>query len=510
MIKSILVLGGGSAGLLTAITLKGRLPTVNVIVLRSKDIGVIGVGEGTTVSVTSHLHGYLGIHPGSFLRETQAIFKLGIRFLWGERPYFDFPFARGLDVRLNSLPKPVGFYAADDMSDFSLPSALLARNRVFARDAKGLPVVEPWFAYHIENETFVGWLDGFAKKLGVHITEGTVGDVRRDAYIIQTLLLEDGREFAADLFIDSSGFRSKLIGATLGEKYIDYSSSLWCERAVVGGWDRGPEEPIQPYTIAETMNAGWSWRIDHERRINRGYVFCPAFISDEEAEKEFRIRNPKVGATRLIRFRSGRHERAWVGNVVAIGNAFGFVEPLEATNLAVICQAAQHLGEFLNDGDCVVRESQRSAFNTLQARTFDAIRWFLSIHYKFNGRLHTPFWRECREKVNIAGAADIVEYYQENGPSGLFRHSLLDSSNPFGVEGYLAMLVGQKVPYRRTYNPTQAEQNAWERFRATMRQSADAACSVEETLKHLRSSNWQWKRSTFLSQVPSTMPAPSA
>jgi len=396
------------------------------------------------------------------------------------------------------------------MSDFSLPSALLARNRIFGRDAQGLPVVEPWFGYHIENETFVNWLQRFATKLGVRITEGTFSDVRREEDVIHTPVLEDGRKIAADLFVDASGFRSMLIGQTLGENYIDYSSSLWCDRAAVGGWERSSEEPIQPYTVAETMNAGWSWRIDHERRINRGYVYCPAFISDDDAEKEFRVTNPKLGSTRLIRFRSGRHERAWVGNVVAIGNAFGFVEPLEATNLATICQGAQQLGEFLHDGDCEVRESQRAAYNKLQTRVFDAIRWFLSIHYKFNTRLQTPFWRECREKVNIAGAAEIVEYYQENGPSGLFRHSLLDSSNPFGVEGYLALLVGQKVPCRRTYIPSQAEQSTWERFRATLRQSAEAACSVEETLRHLRSPNWQWRRSTFLSQVPPTEPTPSA
>lgn len=154
---------------------------MNVTVLQSKDIGVIGVGEGTTVSVTSHLHGYLGIHPGTFLRETQAIFKLGIRFLWGERSCFDYTFARALEARHPSLPKPIGFYAADDLPDYSLPAALLARNRVFARDANGLPVVEPWFAYHIENETFVGWLRRFAEGLGVRITEGMVSDVRRDA-----------------------------------------------------------------------------------------------------------------------------------------------------------------------------------------------------------------------------------------------------------------------------------------------------------------------------------------
>ncbi|HEY2588862.1 MAG TPA: tryptophan 7-halogenase [Tepidisphaeraceae bacterium] len=496
MVTSVLVLGGGSAGFLAAITLKIRLPALQVTVLRSPDVGIIGVGEGTTVGVTSHLHGYLGIDPGVFQREAAPIWKLGIRFLWGERPEFYYAFSRHMDARHADLPKPVGFYACEDMVDYGVHAALMARNHAFARDANGFPVVDGTYGYHLENQTFVGWLEKAAGQLGIAITDGTVAHVNRGKQGIAGLALADGRTMTADLHIDASGFRSLLMRQTLGEPFADYAPSLWCDSAVVGGWDRGADEPIQPYTVAETMDAGWCWRIDHEHRINRGYVYCSSFISDDQAEAEFRRKNANVGATRVVRFVSGRVERAWVGNVVAIGNAFGFVEPLEATSLSMICQWARNVAEILHDGDRVVRPSQVSLYNAVHSRTFDAVRWFLSIHYKFNGRLQTPFWRECREKVDYSGAAAVVEFFRENGPSG-FSRALLDPTDPFGIEGYLVLLVGQQVPVQSRYVPADSERQIWAGHRAVIRRTADAGVPVAEALPILRSPQWRWDRRRF-------------
>lgn len=496
IVNSVLVLGGGSAGFLAALTLNIRLPTLRVTVLRSKDIGIIGVGEGTTVGVTSHLHGYLGIDPGVFQREARPIWKLGIRFLWGERPEFYYAFSRHLDARYANLPKPVGFYACEDMTDYGLHAALMARNRAFARDPNGLPLIDGAYGYHLENETFVAWLERAAAQLGIEIADGTVAHVKQGEQGVTGLTLDDGRTMAADLYIDASGFRSVLMRHTLGEPFLDYGPSLWCDRAVVGGWDRGPDEPIQPYTVAETMDAGWAWRIDHEHRINRGYVYCSSFITDDDADAEFRTKNPKVGPTRVVRFASGRVERAWVKNVVAIGNAFGFVEPLEATSLSMICQWARNVAEILHDGDRLVRPSQVALYNAIHARTFDGVRWFLSIHYKFNGRLQTPFWRECRDKVDISGAAGVVEYFQENGPSG-FSRALLDPTDPFGIEGYLVLLVGQRVPIRIPYVPSDHERQLWATHRAAIARTADNGVGVAEALPVLQSPQWKWDRRRF-------------
>src|SRR5262249_49132105 len=137
----------------------------------------------------------------------------------------------------------------------------------------------------------------------------------------------------------------------LGEPFRSFAPSLYCDRAIVGSWDRGADEPIKPYTTAETMNCGWGWQIDHEHHINRGYVHSSAYLSETDAEAELRAKNPKMGPTRVVRYVSGRYERNWVKNVVAIGNASGFVEPLESTGLAVIGQMSLALAVALEDGD---------------------------------------------------------------------------------------------------------------------------------------------------------------
>ena len=511
MVNTILVLGGGSAGFLTALTLKRRVPVLDVVVLRSPDIGVIGVGEGTTVVVPAHLHGYLGLDPNPFHREADPVWKLGLRFLWGRRPYFDYAFQQSMDTHYPGLPKPTGYLVDGDMADFSLPSAMMSRGRAFPRGADGGPAIDATFAYHLENATFVDWLERAAERSGVRVVDGTVADVRRSADgnssgDVAGLTLSDGRHLSADLYVDASGFRSVLLRRARGEPVVDYKSTLWCDRAVIGGWDRRPGEPIHPYTLVETMAAGWSWQIDHARRVNRGYVYSSPFLSDEAAEAEFRARNPAVGDTRVIRFQSGRCERAWVGNVVGIGNAFGFVEPLEATSLGMICNGARNLAEMLVDGDRVPRAAHRSLYNAVHTAMFDSTRYFLGLHYRFNDRLDTPFWRACRGEadavngergVDVSGVQPVIDYYREVGPSGLFRTALLSPHDPFGAEGYLVLLVGQRVPYRRTYEPTATDRAAWDAMRAGFGRAAESAVPVDEALGRIRDPRFAWSRSTF-------------
>jgi tryptophan halogenase len=492
MVHSVLVLGGGSAGFLAAITLKARLPNMPVTILRSPDIGIIGVGEGTTNGVPIHLHGYLKLELGEFHRLAEPIWKLGIRFLWGKRPYFDYIFGYQLDTKYDVLRKDTGYYCQEGPFDYvGIPSGLMTHNAVFVRNNNGLPVLPESFAYHLENEKFVSYLETIAGRLGILIQDDTVTEVLQSETGIAGLRLTSGNTLTADLFIDASGFASVLLGQALREPFVSFRPSLFCDRAVVGGWQRG-EEPIKPYTTAETMNAGWCWQIDHEFRINRGYVYTSAFISDADADAEFRAKNPNVEKTRIVKFKSGRYERGWVKNVVALGNSSGFVEPLESTSLAAICGQAQGVAETLRDcdgclGPCLIKE-----YNKRNARSWDTIRQFLAIHYKFNTRLDTPFWQACRADVDIAGAADLVDYYQENGPSVAWRSTLIGPGDQFNMEGYLSMLVGQQVPYRKKYAPDERDWAAWQSIRQAVYNKVSRAFSVAEGLRMVRSPGWVW------------------
>jgi tryptophan halogenase len=241
------------------------------------------------------------------------------------------------------------------------------------------------------------------------------------------------------------------------------------------------------------MPAGWAWQIEHERRINRGYVYCSDHTSDDEAEREFRSRNPRVGPTRIVKFRTGRYERAWVKNVVAVGNASGFVEPLEATALGVIAMQSRILTETIRESEREIRPGQRALFNRFNARNWDGIRGFVALHYKFNDRLDTPFWQRCRAEADICEAGRVVEFYRENGPTGVWGPTVVDNEfDQFTFAGYATMLVGMRVPYRTTYVPTAAERAAWEARRKRNREMAARAMTVRETIDALRSPKWKW------------------
>ena len=492
-ISKVIVLGGGSAGFMAAIVLKVKLPDLDVLVIRSKDIGIIGVGEGSTVALTRFLHEYLRVGAKRFYETAQPTWKLGLRFLWGPRPVFHYSFGPGLDLRVEPFRKRLGYYCDEEMDHAQPYSALMAHDKVFARGPDGSsPAIHPNFSYHFENEKYVSFLEGYAAAAGVRVVDDTVAGVKLGAEGVAGLALESGLTEAADLYVDCSGFASLLLGKALNEPFVGFQDSLFCDRAVVGGWARGADEPIKPYTTAETMDAGWCWQIEHEHRVNRGYVYGSDFISDEDAEREFRAKNPKVGPTRIVRFVTGCYRRNWVKNVVAIGNASGFVEPLEATALGVIAMQSRLLVGTLLDADREIRPAQSAGYGELNYRMWECIRAFIAVHYKFNTRLDTPFWRECREKVELAGARRFVEVYQENGPSGFWGQLHLEPFDQFGTTGYLALLVGQKVPHRAPHAPNDRERRAWEERVRKHRELAQRAMTVREALAAVRSPGWRW------------------
>ena len=235
------------------------------------------------------------------------------------------------------------------------------------------------------------------------------------------------------------------------------------------------------------MDAGWCWQVEHEERVARGYVYSSDFLSDEAAEKEFRAKNPKVNATRIVRFISGRRRNAWVGNVVAVGNAGGFVEPLEATSLFVIAHDARRLADVLVGTEQQPRPALR-AFNLRTAASWDSIRDFLAVHYRFNTRLDTPFWRACRADVDLCGAAELVDYYAEEGPSPWGAHVLRQTrgESGFSVDAYYTILLGQRVPYRQVYRATEAERQLLADVRAAHRARAMAAYEPDRALQAFR------------------------
>jgi tryptophan halogenase len=498
-IQSIVVLGGGSAGFMAALTLKRKLPHLKVRVLRSPDIGVIGVGEGTTLSFPKHFFEYLRLKPQQFYAEAQPTWKLGIKFLWGPRAEFYYTFSYEFQHRFPELSRNNGFFYSDEFNYAGRTSAFMAHDKAFPRQPDGSPQFHNNHAFHIENQKLVGWLEKVSRELGVEIVDATVtpelGSTGRAANgdpEITALITEKGERITADLYIDASGFRSELLGRTFKEPFLSYADALFCDRAVIGGWSR-TDEPIKPYTVAETMDAGWCWQIEHENWINRGYVYASSFISDEEALAEFLRKNPKVSnEPRVVKFRSGRYARNWIGNVVGVGNAVGFVEPLEATALQVICVEANTLTDALLDCQCEPTPTLIRLYNDYNGRAWDDIRDFLAVHYKFNTRLDTPFWRAARNDTALHDAEFLVQFYKENGPSLVAGSQLIHESNSFGMDGYLALLVGQNVPHAKPFHPPPKERDIWRNRCNTWATEAKRGLDVKQCLEAIRKPGAKW------------------
>jgi tryptophan 7-halogenase len=492
MIQSVLVLGAGSAGLIAAISIKRKIPQLDVRVVRSPSIAVIGVGESTTPNFPRHIFEYLGIPRKRFYELAQPTWKLGIKFLWGSRGRFDYTFTPQLDCHFADLAKPTGFYCDDSFDNASLAGALMRQEMAFPRQPNGAPNIHPWHAFHIENKKFVQILEIVAREHNVKFTDGKVTGTEKGPAGIAAIRLDDGQRLTADFFIDCSGFRSELLGKALEEPFVSFSSSLFCDRAVIGGWKR-TDEKIQPYTTAETMDCGWAWQIDHETLINRGYVYCSGAISDDDAAQEFYRKNPRItDAPQIVKFRSGCYQRHWVGNVVALGNSSGFVEPLESTALMLLCSHIQDLVNFLQHSNLNPTPTLRNLYNEITHASWLDIRGFLSIHYKFNGLLDTPFWKQVRAEADVSGVGALLEFYKENGPSGFCRYRMPQTQSDFGLEGYLVMLVGNQVPYDNRYRVPPAEKKIWEQKKAGFIAEASRGILSEEALAFVKHPGWKW------------------
>lgn len=498
--QKVVVLGGGTAGSIAALALKRSAgQVIDVTQLYSSRLGTIGVGEGSLRQLPEFLHSYLGIDPALFFREVEPTWKLGIRFKWGAGADFNYSFTPQVCVTHphEQLPRPLGFYCHGQMRNHALASTLMDNGFAFLSDPQGRPVLEGNYGYHMDNRKLAGFLERHALNRGVTLIDDEVESVQADELGVRCLQLASGRRIEADLFVDASGFRSLLLGQALEEPFVSYRSSLFCDRAVVGGWER-TSEPVHPYTTSESMEAGWCWQIELPRRVNRGYVYSSDFISDEAAEREFRAKNPKLTDTNLVRFRSGRYARAWVKNVVAIGNSAGFVEPLEATAIAAICSASRMLAEMIGrSASCDPGPSNRQVFNNYNERSWDTIADFLAVHYRFNTRIDNAFWRACNHDVDLRGAQPIVDHYRENGPCNHWQLILEDPICRFRLDGYYTLLLGQQVDHAKLHTVTEAERSAFARLQEATGQYGSRGVSVPAALQSVLAEDWQWKASHF-------------
>ena len=456
-IKTITVVGGGSAGWMAAAALAtylGRRATIRLV--ESEEIGIVGVGEASVPHIRLFNGQWLGIDEAEFVKRTHGTIKLGIQFNdWGRigdsyihgfgtigRAVGPLPFHQfWLKLRQAGRAAPIGAYS---------PQTVMAPQGKFAPRDRNAPPNSPLadiaYAYHFDATRYARFLRELAEQRGVQRIEGKIVKVNQRAAdgFIESVTLASGQVVEGELFIDCSGFRGLLIEETLKTGYVDWTHWLPCDRAMAVPSER--VDPITPYTRSTARAAGWQWRIPLQHRTGNGYVYSSRHISDDEACATLlaNLDGKALAEPRPLRFTTGMRRKFWNKNVVALGLASGFLEPLESTSIYLAQSGITRLLSLFPRRDfsplLVERYNRESAFE------YERVRDFLILHYKVTERSDTPFWDYCRTMDIPDTLREAIDLFRLDGR--YFRNG----EDFFALPSWVQVMLGQGI-VPRSYHP---------------------------------------------------------
>jgi tryptophan halogenase len=445
-IRDLVIVGGGTAGWMTAAALAKLLPPdTRIRLVESEEIGTVGVGEATIPQIR-HFNTTLGLDEDEFVRRTQGSFKLGIEFVdWtrpGHRYLHAFGPVGGRDLGLVPfwqywLKLRLAGEVGPDLGDYVFNTVASRRNRFMRPVAlKDSPLSQIFYAFHFDAGLYARFLREYAEKRGVRRTEGKIGGVELDPENghIRAVTLASGERIEGQLWIDCSGFRGLLIEQALQTGYDDWSHWLPCNRALAVPCASAGE--LTPYTRSTAKAAGWQWRIPLQHRTGNGYVYCSDYISDDEAAASLLagLDGKAQAEPRPLKFVTGRRRQTWNRNCIAIGLSSGFMEPLESTSIHFIQSAIAKLIQYFPDQRFA--DADRDTFNRQLRFEFERSRDFLILHYLATERTE-PFWERCRQIPLPDSLVQKLELFRATGRIHREHEEL------FTEVSWLQVMVGQ-------------------------------------------------------------------
>jgi tryptophan halogenase len=456
-ISSITIVGGGSAGWMAAAALATYLGKGAAIrLVESEEIGIVGVGEASVPHIRLFNEQWLGIDEAEFVKRTQGTIKLGVQFNdWsrigdsyihgfgaigrslGPLPFHQF----WLKLRQAGRAAPIGDYS---------PQTVMAPRGKFAPGDRNAPANSPLadiaYAYHFDAGLYARYLRELSERRGVQRIEGKIVKVnqRVDDGFVESVTLESGQVVEGELFIDCSGFRGLLIEQALKTGYVDWSHWLPCDRAMAVASER--VDPITPYTRSTARAHGWQWRVPLQHRIGNGYVYSSQHTSDDEAAATLlaNLDGKALAEPRPLRFTAGMRKKFWNKNVVAVGLASGFLEPLESTSIYLAQSGITRLLSLFPGHDFNPLLAER--FNRESAFEHERIRDFLILHYHATERDDTPFWDYCRTMSIPDSLREAIELFRCDGR--YFRNG----EDFFALPSWVQVMLGQRI-MPQSYHP---------------------------------------------------------
>lgn len=449
-IRSIVIVGGGTAGWMAAAALSkvlGGTPDLSIRLVESEAIGTVGVGEATIPQIAS-FNALLEIDEHEFVRETHATYKLGIEFVDWKRIGHSYvhPFGSyGLDMLGVEFHhfwlRALAMGDATDLSAFSIATQA-AKMGKFMHPQHNNPksaLSKLGYAFQFDAGLYARFLRRLSEANGVERIEGRIVSVAQDGEsgFVQSVELEDGSSVAGELFIDCSGFRSLLLGQTLDIGFEDWSKWLPCDRAVAMPCALGGAR--EPMTRSTARSAGWQWRIPLQHRIGNGHVYSSGFMEQDEATEILRanLDGEPIAEPNHLRFTTGHRKQAWSKNVVALGLAAGFLEPLESTAIHLVQTGIARLMTLFPT--TAFSEREIAQFNRDTVQDYIDIRDFLVLHYKATERDDSEFWNYCRNLEPPEGLAEKLAMFRSSG------RIIREHNELFTEASWLAVMVGQGI-----------------------------------------------------------------
>ena len=415
--KKIVVLGGGTAGWLTALMAKRIMPDNEVVVVASEEVGILGAGEGTTIQIV-RIMDFLGIPVSDIIKEASATIKNGIKFTnWtSNKEYFYHGFAPNDHQQVGELLSTFGSHNISymlntleniDKKEFDFCSVYSDKNKVpfypsnsenlsFFKDITDYTNIAT-FALHFNAQRLAAMLEKYAIARNIIRIEGKVVDIKsKDNGDIDSLVLESEKTVEGDFFFDCSGFKRLIIGKHYNALWKSHSDILTVNKAIPFFIKYKEGETPKPYTESIAMKYGWMWKIPVEFRYGCGYVYDSSFISEEEAIKEVEdLLGEKIEVPKTFSFEAGYYENPWINNCIAVGLSSGFIEPLEATSILVAILGLQNAMD--STGSMFERkENYIENYNKKMSKYNEDISNFIYFHY-MGGREDTPFWKKFQD-----------------------------------------------------------------------------------------------------------------
>ncbi|MXO49788.1 tryptophan halogenase [Erythrobacter gaetbuli] len=466
--RRVVIAGGGTAGWMAACALARTMgKTIELTLVESDAIGTVGVGESTIPPLVKY-NQLIGIDENTFMRETQATFKLGIEFEnWkvdGEKYFHSFG-ATGRD-HWSAGFQHFWLHGLTKGHTESFDDYCLELKAAYAGKFAHLPENRINYAYQLDATRYAAYLRREAEAHGAMRKEGKIARVELDGENgnIAALHLEDGSRIEGDLFVDCTGFRALLIEGALHVGYDDWSHQLPCDRAIAVQTES--VRPPIPYTRAIAHDSGWQWRIPLQHRQGNGIVYCSRYLSDDEAEARLlsSVEGETCSKPNRIRFVTGARRKQWHHNCVAVGLSSGFMEPLESTSIHLIQRAVLRIIRMMPFGE--IAQADIDEFNDQQLTDMEQIRDFLILHYKATERRDSPFWRQCADMEIPESLAHKIELFRETGR--VFRRD----EELFAENSWVQVMMGQGI-MPKTYHPvaTKMSEEELTRFLAMIREN---------------------------------------